>query len=497
MRSHRTASVPVGTQALSDSGTVLAPRPAFAHRPHAPPASSALAAPFSASPALAGWCTYLLVSLYLPSSRWLIFGVDKRTGDVRRGAAARHLPAAAPVLPADVRAAGRVRAARRIRSASCRRRSVPVTLNYRLRFGIAGDRLPDAQRMVDEGLERLDPRARRRGRVARSRSRSRSRSCSRRPRSSTRERDPLRRTVATHLARSGLKVTAFEIARIEADRDALLRVKRAELRRDARGVAGRAWPSSPSTAPTGSCSPSSPTTAASRTSRALATGGTTASLQTIQPTVSPMVWTTVATGLTPDRHGVIDFIDRGATHAGRRVLAPRAGALGYRRRLRTQRRGRSNWWTAWPPTPPDSSSSTCRSRLQPNAVYPPTLAQRAAQLDVPAGHDRLRAGAALPQHLAGRMRAGDRPDDPTDPVNVFRARPGQDLDRSSRRHQSLQRRAAARPRSDADHDVVRRHRRRQSSLRAVSSAATAKASARRATASTGRPWRTTTPRSTG
>ena len=27
--------------------------------------------------------TYLLVSLYLPSSRWLVFGVDKHSGAVR------------------------------------------------------------------------------------------------------------------------------------------------------------------------------------------------------------------------------------------------------------------------------------------------------------------------------------------------------------------------------------------------------------------------------
>ena len=42
---------------------------------------------------------------------------------------------------------------------------------------------------------------------------------------------------------------------------------------------------------------------------ALTSGGASTSLQTIQPTVSPMIWTTVATGLTPDRHGVIDFVD--------------------------------------------------------------------------------------------------------------------------------------------------------------------------------------------
>src|ERR1051325_9256742 len=42
-----------------------------------------------------------------------------------------------------------------------------------------------------------------------------------------------------HLAQSGLKVTAFEIAKFDVDREALLRVKRAELRRDARSAPGR------------------------------------------------------------------------------------------------------------------------------------------------------------------------------------------------------------------------------------------------------------------
>ena len=39
--------------------------------------------------------------------------------------------------------------------------------------------------------------------------------------------------------------------------------------------------------------------------KALIRNGTTANVQTIQPTVSPMLWTTVGTGLAPDRHGVI------------------------------------------------------------------------------------------------------------------------------------------------------------------------------------------------
>src|ERR1043165_8169042 len=125
------------------------------------------------------------------------------------------------------------------------------------------------------------------------------------------ERDPLRRTVAAYLAKSGLKVTAFAIQRIEADRDALLRAKRAELRRAARGVAGRVaifaidgadWELLSELADDGVIP----------NLKALSKGGTTGSMQTIQPMVSPMVWTTVATGLPPDRHGVIDFVE-GAT----------------------------------------------------------------------------------------------------------------------------------------------------------------------------------------
>jgi hypothetical protein len=117
--------------------------------------------------------------------------------------------------------------------------------------------------------------------------------------------------VANHLAKSGLKVTAFEVARFEVDRDALLRVKRAELRRDARSTPARVvvfaldgadWELLHELSDDGRIP----------NIRALSAGGTVASLQTIQPTVSPMVWTTVATGLTPDRHGVIDFL----THPG-------------------------------------------------------------------------------------------------------------------------------------------------------------------------------------
>jgi predicted AlkP superfamily phosphohydrolase/phosphomutase/Tfp pilus assembly protein PilF len=161
-------------------------------------------------------------------------------------------------------------------------------------------------------------------------------------------RDGLRQIVARHLGQSGLQVQAFEIARMEPDRRALLNYKRNELRRKARGVAGRVaiftidgadWELLSELSDDGRIP----------NLRALAQGGTTASMQTIQPTVSPLVWTTAATGLSPDRHGVIDFFDRAnkaqlpVSASTRRTPALWEIAAAFGRPSVTV-----NWWTAWP-----------------------------------------------------------------------------------------------------------------------------------------------------
>src|SRR5207249_6241368 len=115
---------------------------------------------------------------------------------------------------------------------------VPVTMTYRLRFGIAGQYIPDPRRVVEQGWNAWT-----RARVAEAVSAVASQIPIEDLLSPTSQfnsqRDLLRQTVSRHLAASGLKVTAFEIARFDVDREALLRVKRAELRRDARSVPGR------------------------------------------------------------------------------------------------------------------------------------------------------------------------------------------------------------------------------------------------------------------
>jgi len=322
--------------------------------------------------------TYVLISLYLPSSRSLTFGVDKHTGVVR--VVQQNITFLPPHQFYRLRFEKREGYAQRdgiVRIDS--KEGVPVTVNYRLRFGISGDNFPDAQRMVAEGWN-----AWMRARVGEAVSEVTKQipiedllSPSSQFNS---QRDPMRQSVANHLAKVGLKVTAFEVARFEVDRDALLRFKRAELRRDARSsptrvvifaLDGADWELLHELSDDGRIP----------NIRALSAGGMTASLQTIQPTVSPMVWTTVATGLTPDRHGVLDFMDRGhhtpVDAYSRRVPAlwDIADAFG-RSALVT------GWWAAWPPTAPNSVFYDTPVQESANAVYPQALAERAGSLAV-------------------------------------------------------------------------------------------------------------------
>src|SRR5579863_1139049 len=96
--------------------------------------------------------TYVLISLYLPSSRWMIFGIDKRTGDVRT--VESHVTFLPPFRYYRLIFEKREGSAQRdgmIRIQS--QDGVPVTMTYRLRFGIAGNRILDARRVITEGWD--------------------------------------------------------------------------------------------------------------------------------------------------------------------------------------------------------------------------------------------------------------------------------------------------------------------------------------------------------
>ena len=359
---------------------------------------------------------YLIVSLFLPSSRRLIFGVDKRTGYVRL--VQNHVTFLPPHQFYRLDFEKREGAAQRdglVRIWSKER--VPVTITYRLRFSIPGKRLPDARRLVRDGWSAWI-----RTRVAEAVSAVTQQVPVEELLSPTSQftarRDVLRRVVANHLAQSGLKVTAFEIARIEPDRRALLEYKRAELRREARGVAGRVaifaidgadWELLSELANDGRIP----------NLRALAQGGTTGSLQTIQPTVSPMVWTTVATGVPPDRHGVIDFNDR-TRNTPVDASSRRAPALWDIAEAFGRHSLVVDWWTDWPATNGGPVVFDAPVTLLPGAVYPRELASRASSLVVaPETVQYAQVGRFL-NITATEFDKAITSGNPSDPVNVFR-----------------------------------------------------------------------------
>ncbi len=165
---------------------------------------------------------YAVASLHLPSSRRLVFGVDKRSGRVRIvNSRVTFLPPHEYLRLSFDRRNGSAQYDGVIRVDS--RDQIPLTVGYRLRFGVAtGDRIPDSKTLIDDGwsvwvgrrvAEAVDVVTRR---VSVEELLA--------PNSQfNQQRDLLRRAVAAHLARRGLNVTGFEIMRLEVNRKALLR----------------------------------------------------------------------------------------------------------------------------------------------------------------------------------------------------------------------------------------------------------------------------------
>jgi predicted AlkP superfamily phosphohydrolase/phosphomutase/Tfp pilus assembly protein PilF len=372
--------------------------------------------PFRVIALLAGMgaVMYLMVSLFLPSSRRLIFGVDKRTGYVR--VVRNHVTFLPPHRFYRLEFENRQGAAQRdglVRILS--KEQVPVTVSYRIRFTLPGKRLPDSRRLVHDGWSAWI-----RTRVYEAVSAVTQQFPIEELLSPTsqfaRQRGILRDVVARHLARSGLHVTGFEIARMEPDRKALLEYKRGELRRGARGVAGRVaifaidgadWELITELSHDGRIP----------NIQALAKGGTTGSLQTIQPTVSPLVWTTLATGLPPDRHGVIDFTigNHPADSTTRRAPALWDIAEAFGRQAVV-----TNWWTAWPPSADGAATFDTPVVLQRNAVWPRDIASRlSSQVVMPETLQHPQVGRFL-NISASEFDAAIASNNPNDPVLVFR-----------------------------------------------------------------------------
>ena len=114
-----------------------------------------------------------------------------------------------------------------------------------------------------------------------------------------------------------------------------------------------------------------------RTCRRLADRGTTATLQTAY-NASPVIWTTIATGVTPHEHGITDFVVPGPQ---RRRADLFGGAKGARALEHAQSRVHRRvavvgWWGSWPAEDVDGVVVSDRalldieSRVSPSAYLP-------------------------------------------------------------------------------------------------------------------------------
>lgn len=359
---------------------------------------------------------YVLISLFLPSPRRLIFGVDKTTGEIRL--AEQNITFLPPHrfyrLSFEKRGGDAQRdGAIRINS----QEGIPVTITYRIRFGIASSRLADTKRLVRDGWSAWI-RARVSEAVQAVTAQIPVEDLLSPTSAFSARRQSLRDTVARHLNASGLQVSAFEIQRIDIDHEAFLRYKRAQLRRNTRSVFGTVaifaiegadWEL---------------LTELMIDDRipnlqAMVKGGVTANVQGLQPTIGPMLWTTVATGLSPDRHGVIEYFDRTlrapVTSGSRNAPALWEIAPAFGRSAAVV-----NWWTAWPPRSEEIFVFDAPVVNLDDAVQPASFASRVNNIAVPRptiGFQQMRRFLNITPAEFQRAVSVAPPDDP---IVVFR-----------------------------------------------------------------------------
>lgn len=358
---------------------------------------------------------YVMISLYLPSSRNLVFGVNRTSGKVR------VVQQSISFLPPHE--FYRLRFEKRQGSAQrdgviviSSRDQVPVKMTYRIRFGVA-PQIRDSRRLVREGWTAwLSARVTEAVQFV---TREVPIEDFASPQSQfSAERGRLRATVAKHLADSGLAVTGFEITKMEIDRGALLAFKRNELRRKARGnlnrvavfgIEGADWELLGELMSDGRMP----------NLKNMMQNGAAGSLQTIQPTIAPLLWSTLETGVSPDRHGVLDFSDRttkGPVDSRSRntpAVWDIASAFG-----RTT--GMVNCWTAWPPTAENSFvfDSPASSSAD---VYPKELASRISTTNVAVGTIGYQQVSRFLNITPAEFEASITANDPSDPVVIFRS----------------------------------------------------------------------------
>lgn len=101
-----------------------------------------------------------------------------------------------------------------------------------------------------------------------------------------------------------------------------------------------------------------------------ATEGTLGRLRTMNPTLSPVLWTSIATGVRPEQHGIVDFQDG----SGRPFTsnARRAPALWDILSQRERTVNCVGWWVTWPAEPVNGNMvASYAAQAQASVVWKP------------------------------------------------------------------------------------------------------------------------------
>jgi len=119
-------------------------------------------------------------------------------------------------------------------------------------------------------------------------------------------------------------------------------------------------------------------------------------LKSMTPTLSPLLWTSVVTGKTPDHHGIVDFLARDEATGALVPITSRFRRARALWNILTDLGCRSltvGWWATWPAERVEGEMITDRvsySLMDPGmtagpsgTTYPPALAERVAPLVVP------------------------------------------------------------------------------------------------------------------
>lgn len=293
-----------------------------------------------------GALTYVAISLFLPSPRKMIFGIDRQTGDIRLvQSGVTFLPPHNYRRVSFVKRQGAAQTAGLTQTRS--RENIPIRIAYRIRFDIRSSRLPDARRIVIDGWDSwFNARVAEAVRAFTSRVEVEELIAPTSRYNAVRQQ--LQQAVVQHLGQSGIEVSAFQIESLTIDRDALLAHKRQELRRRARapvsriamfGIDGADWDLIDDLVDAGRMP----------NLEALIRAGAKAEVRSIQPLVTPLVWATLSTGTPPSRHGIVDFFEQTSqrspvTSRSRNAPAIWEIAAGFGRPTLVD-----DWWTAWPP----------------------------------------------------------------------------------------------------------------------------------------------------